>query len=87
MSENKAFRDAAALAVVMWLLVAPFKGRDFNAGGYSLARFDTQEQCAKREAEVRKPGFKLADASAADFARATCKSYFTPDLCYSCLRK
>ena len=69
-------RHAAALALgVIWSLVAPFNGRDLSAGGYLLAEFKTQDQCEKRRAEVRKPGFKLSDASAADLAKAICQSH------------
>jgi hypothetical protein len=72
--------DATDRAPVIWELVVPLKGRDSIAGGYFLAHFNTQEQCEKRLAEVQKPGFKLSGASGADFARATCQSYFRPNL-------
>jgi hypothetical protein len=69
-------RHAAALALVGWSLVAPFKGQNLDSGGYILGDFKTQDQCEKRKAEVRKPGFKSPDVPLnADLAGATCKSY------------
>jgi len=38
-------RHAAALALMMWVLVAPLKERDFNAGGY-FSRISTRKSSA-----------------------------------------
>jgi hypothetical protein len=80
-------RHAAALALVMWVLAVPAKGHDLSSGGYWLAKFDTQDQCEERRTEVRKPDFKSPNVPLnADFAKATCAAYATPDLCLSCGR-